>query len=550
MPIPTRLANDGWWLCEPAATFSMAASSHAIEKGRPTMTVSFATEKAETPAEHALWRPLAIALCATAAADCLFYGHVIGVSFAIFVVLLIACTAIANPHRAHMVARLRASAVAAVALAPAITSVNLASLACGVIGAILAVLMITAPLRTKLRDRLWAARDLLIEGPFRLLPDLARSGRGTLTANMFVAWIVPLVLGIVFLALFASANPMIEHWVKAIDLRGGTTQFNLRRALFWFVVLSFVWPFVNLRFSARHLAAEPQQEQLTTADDAVDAAPAQPSQLFGATAVFRSLVLFNLLFAVQTMLDVVYLWAGVTLPDGMTYAAYAHRGAYPLIVTALLAAGFILHASNVEQTPQRKRLVDLLIIVWTVQNLLLVLSSILRLDRYVEAYSLTYWRVAAFIWMGLVALGLFFILLRLVLRRSNGWLIRVNLVALVSVLYLCTFVNFAAVVADYNVGDCREIGGKGPFLDADYLVGLGPQAIPALDRYIAIGPDHPTPLKMHRDNLAYQHRTALNSWQAWTIRRWRLQRYLARTTVIKPDQQKSNRLDEPATSIQ
>ena len=35
-----------------------------------------------------------------------------------------------------------------------------------------------------------------------------------------------------------------------------------------------------------------------------------------------------------------------------------------------------------------------------------MISSILRLDLYVGIYSLTYWRVAAFIWMGLVAVGL------------------------------------------------------------------------------------------------------------------------------------------------
>ena len=514
------------------------------------MTSLVATADTETPIRRSLLRPLAIALCATTAADWLFYGHVIGISFAIFVVILIACTAIASPHRANLPARLRASVVAAVAIAPAITSINLASIACGGIGAILAVLIIVMPLQTRLRECLWAARDLLIEGPFRLLPDLARSSRGTLTANMFVAWVVPMVLGFVFLALFASANPMIEHWIKAIDLSGGTAQLNLRRILFWFVVLSFVWPFVCLKISVRRKAAEPKQEDAPAADDTVDAASLQASQLFGATAVFRSLVLFNLLFAVQTVLDVLYLWAGVTLPDGMTYAAYAHRGAYPLIVTALLAAGFILHASNVEQTPQRKRLVDQLIIIWTAQNLMLVLSSILRLDRYVEAYSLTYWRVAAFIWMALVALGLVFILLRLVLRRSSDWLIRVNLTALASVLYLCIFVNFAAIVADYNVGDCREMGGKGPFLDTTYLVSLGPQAIPALDRFIAIGPDHQTPLKMNRELLAYKQHRTLNSWQAWTIRGWHLQRYLDRTNVAKPELQKSSRLEEPATSIQ
>ena len=36
---------------------------------------------------------------------------------------------------------------------------------------------------------------------------------------------------------------------------------------------------------------------------------------------------------------------------------------------------------------------------------MLVISSILRLDLYVQTYLLTYWRIAAFIWMLLVAAG-------------------------------------------------------------------------------------------------------------------------------------------------
>ena len=56
----------------------------------------------------------------------------------------------------------------------------------------------------------------------------------------------------------------------------------------------------------------------------------------------RSLILFNALFAVQTVLDLIYLWGGASLPDGMSHAEYAHRGAYPLVATALLAAAFVL----------------------------------------------------------------------------------------------------------------------------------------------------------------------------------------------------------------
>ncbi len=71
--------------------------------------------------------------------------------------------------------------------------------------------------------------------------------------------------------------------------------------------------------------------------------------LFGKAAILRALIVFNLMFAVQTVLDAAYLWGGVALPDGMTYASYAHRGAYPLIVTALIAAGFVLAALQAGQ---------------------------------------------------------------------------------------------------------------------------------------------------------------------------------------------------------
>ena len=50
------------------------------------------------------------------------------------------------------------------------------------------------------------------------------------------------------------------------------------------------------------------------------------------------------------------------------------------------------------------------------------MSSIFRLDLYVGIYALTYWRVAAFIWMGLVAVGLVLIIARIALGKSNGWL--------------------------------------------------------------------------------------------------------------------------------
>src|SRR5262249_8595625 len=272
----------------------------------------------------------------------------------------------------------------------------------------------------------------------------------------------PLVLGAIFLALFASANPLIEGWIAGLSFKDSFSRIDLGRMLFWLVMMSAAWPFISMSRSRIEEAVRLVRPE--------EASPAVlPERLFGEAAILRALILFNLLFAVQTVMDVNYLWRGDALPDGMSYATYAHRGAYPLILTALLAAAFVIAAMRPGSAAERSRLIRALVFAWTAQNVLLVISSILRLDLYVETYSLTYWPAAAFGWMLLVALGLILIVARIALDRSNAWLTSMNLAALVLTIYICGFVDFAGVIANYNVAHSRELSGKGEPLDTLYL---------------------------------------------------------------------------------
>jgi Domain of unknown function (DUF4173) len=251
------------------------------------------------------------------------------------------------------------------------------------------------------------------------------------------------------------------------------------------------------------------------------------TDFFSTATILRSLILFNLLFAVQTVLDALYLWGNTTLPADISYASYAHQGAYPLIVTALLAAAFVLAAMKPGGPAGQSKIIRPLVYLWVAQNILLVVSSILRLDLYVQIYLLTWWRVAAFIWMGLVVIGLLLIVARIVLNRSNGWLIRANLIVLTATLYLCALVDLTPAIADYNVSHSREVSGKGVWLDANYLAQLGPQALPAIDRAIALGRYTPyLDLGAVRYRLLEQQRKDMASWRAWGFRSWRLQRTL------------------------
>ena len=144
-------------------------------------------------------------------------------------------------------------------------------------------------------------------------------------------------------------------------------------------------------------------------------------------SIALSLAAFNLIFALQNGLDIAFLWSGAPLPEGMTLAEYAHRGAYPLIATALLAALFVLVTLRPGSPTAESPLVRRLVYAWIAQNVVLVASTMLRTVDYIEAYSLTRLRIAALIWMALVAIGLVLICVRLWRGKSGAWLINANL---------------------------------------------------------------------------------------------------------------------------
>ena len=421
------------------------------------------------------------------------------------------------------------AAILVAGLMPAIEELNTLSFLILVTALAVALLVATNPETTGLAERARALRNFFLFGPFRVFLEALQVFNISAFTRGVALWLLPAALGTVFVALFAAANPVIEQWVSLLNPKLILDHVSIPRVLFWTMMLALVWPFIHLRWRRKKVIA-------TTVADGPVPPPLPPqvsAEFLGPSTILRSLILFNLLFAAQSILDGIYLWGHVALPANMTYAAYAHRGAYPLVATALLAAAFVLVAVRPGGPAEKSSVIRPLLYLWVGQNVLLVASSILRLDLYVDVYMLTYWRIAAFIWMGLVALGLILIVARIVLDRSNRWLVGANLIALTIVLYSCSLVNFDVLIADYNVAHSQEMTGKGGQIDFDYLFGLGPQALPAIDQAIALRDrideaqhvSHRGALVPRRNGLVELQRRDL-AWRVWGFRTWRLQRWL------------------------
>jgi hypothetical protein len=343
-------------------------------------------------------------------------------------------------------------------------------------------------------------RDLLLLKQARHRNEAGGIGRLALILAL------PALGSLVFLILFAAANPLIENFLLRFDASVSPETFA--RAFFWGVMAIAIWSVLR-----------PPRLRFETALPRVAHPLAFPD--VGAASVIVSLAAFNLIFALQNGLDIAFLWSGAPLPGEMTLAGYAHRGAYPLIATALLAGLFVLVALRPGSATARRRSVRLLVTVWIAQNLLLVASTMLRTFDYIESYSLTELRIAALIWMALVAIGLALICYRLLRDKSAAWLINANMLAALIVVAGTTCVDFGRTAAAWNVRHAREVGGRGVQLDLCYLRALGPSALVPL---LELESRNDLPPQFHQRVQGLRSRIMTNladvqaDWHGWTLR--------------------------------
>ena len=296
-------------------------------------------------------------------------------------------------------------------------------------------------------------------------------------ARMARQWALIALALLPFLVLFSCSNPLtaealggLQRWV------GDGVQRLFSRVILdgqlvgWCLVGLISWSLFRLRGrGATYRRQARPGRQLIQPD---------PQQLV------RFLVASNAVFLSQNILDAVYLIGhrGV-LPPGFTFAEYAHRGAYPLVATVLLAAAFILYLFHPRGAAVTQRLPRLLVEFWLLQNLLLLISAAYRLHLYVEVYQLTRFRYATFLWMGAVAAGLCHTGIRIAKSFSNRWLIEGNLCVVLLLLFYVATVDIDGAIAWHNVE--QKVSGRvqGQVFDLGYALSLAPNSLPALQYY-------------------------------------------------------------------
>lgn len=234
-------------------------------------------------------------------------------------------------------------------------------------------------------------------------------------------------------------------------------------------------------------------------------------------SVQYSLVLFNILFFWQTSTDMGVFTGGASLPKGISFSAYATQGAYPLLFAAISIGLFSMAANKIVSQSKTLKVMHYALLA---QALFLVITATRRLSLYVEAYSLTYLRLYAFIWMGLVFVGLILTLVQIARNKPLAWLIRSNLLVELGVLYLCSFVDFSYRIASYNINAAATV----EEIDWTYICDLEESVGPLIKAHS----DRPYPTICPAGSRARFEDDPPRNWRAWEFRNWRMRQSLER----------------------
>ncbi len=498
------------------------------------MTIS-ATTGFETPGVDAppapvprLLRPRATLLAALGLGVCaevLFDGAALGISFPLFVVLLLsALLAVggreswqrARPNAWLLVPLLFFSGMVFVRASPLLTALNV--LASGFL--LLLVTHFWAAGRVE-RLGLWNYPLTVLGTFFRavlLSPQVVRSEVDLSAARRQVPKLMPVVRGallavpvlLLFGGLLASADAVFEEAVvRMLSFNPGVT------------FMDALWRGVFIGGSAlgvlglfAHALRRRRQ-----GGEAGELEVASVQVRLGFTECLTLVGLVDLLFLGFAAIQFAFLFGAARLPAGLTYSEYARRGFFQLLAVSVMTLGLSLALARWTRLVGRGQVTAFRVACTTMVGLVLVIlaSAMKRMALYESAYGYTHLRVYTHVFMVALA-GV------LVWRAVTLWWRpeRFAIGAFVGALGFLAALNVLNPDAFIARGNLSRAG-EGIVLDVEYMQqALSEDAAPELSAYLAWQPGgSPLAREAHDMLCGYVEAPMPGGWPAFHLARHR-----------------------------
>jgi len=212
---------------------------------------------------------------------------------------------------------------------------------------------------------------------------------------------------------------------------------------------------------------------------------------FDPVILLTILVLINVIYAVFSVIQFAYLFGGSSfvLPSSYTYAEYARRGFFELVVVSIINFGILLFGIVFVKKENKKiftaiRAFLTLLVVFT---FVLLASAFYRMLVYEQAYGFTYLRV--FVQTFMIMLFFLSIVNIIYIWYSKIPIIKSYFIISLAVYIIMNFANVDVVIAKNNINRYYKTGQ----IDMAYLKGLSYDAVPEMQKLLVSVKDSSDP---------------------------------------------------------
>ena len=414
---------------------------------------------------------------ALVAYSCLFYQQTAGINFLIFSSFLLAFSGVINPAiLKNRNWQISAFGVFLTALMIVWHHSQLAVVA-HVTSMILVIGFTYSPLSSVYVAALHGLLSIIL--PFftktmQYLIDIGNPNipkyKGIFSFKTASIYIFPLIITLVFYALYASANPVFADLIKIpkINISLSLISFTF---VGWIMLTGFFYPFGNeetLKWDASKTNILTRVKLKVKRNFDLNALKFENKKGVILLMMLNALLLFYLIF------DFSFILSGKKLPDGMDYSKYVHDGVNTLIFSILLAIGIILYYFRANQNfyPKNQLLVWLTY-SWIFQNGLLLLGIIHKNQIYIDQFGLTYKRIGVYVYLLMTLAGLITTFWKVKELKTVWYLLRRNIWITYIVLIISSFLNWDRMIAKYNINVAQNT-------DVVYLMNLSDTVLPEL----------------------------------------------------------------------
>lgn len=354
---------------------------------------------------------------------------------------------------------------------------------------------------------------LFIDRPFKIILKIferkTNSTKLTIITKIFVGLIVAIPLILIIISLLSSADQIFNNLISKIPFLFKNVNFNefiFRSLLVIFITLSFfsyTWSLIHNKLSNINIISE----KLAT-----------PKRILDSIITATILTSINIIYLAFTIIQFAYLFGMLSygLPKELTYAEYARRGFFELVVITLINLFILIMNINFSKKEGK--------IMWLMQNILntlliaftliILISAHLRMSLYEEVYGYSYLRVLTHSFMVFIFTLLIVTLIRVWYEKIA--LLKAYIILALIAYTLLNYLNIDWIIAKKNI----ELYYKTGNLDMYTLDSLSGSAVPEIIKLIN-DKNHDTAVRA--ENCLYAKKEYLKEntqWQSFNLSKY------------------------------